>query len=93
MRNRTSSSDYIGPLAEKSTLTYLIRPSRHNLQIVVARKVPDPMFPAAKMTWDRLRSQYPSAWSVARATLVAAFEGGAATLYNEDAAYHPLADE
>jgi hypothetical protein len=85
--------EYHEPLAEQIPLTDLIRLYRHSLQNVVVRKVRDPMFPAAKMAWDRLRRQYPMSWTIARATLAAAFEERAATVYEEVAAANTGANE
>jgi Retrotransposon gag protein len=90
---KNTRPEYHEPLAEQIPPTDLIRLYRHSLQNVVVRKVLDPMFPAAKMAWDRLRRQYPMSWTIARATLAAAFEERAATVYEEVAAANTGANE
>jgi hypothetical protein len=79
--------------AEQLPLLDLIKLYRGTLQNVAVGKVLYPMFPAAKMAWDRMRRQYALPWTIARATLGAAFEDRAATVHEEFAAAHPQADE
>jgi hypothetical protein len=76
-----------------SSYLYQTSSSCNTLQNVAVGTVLDPMFPAARMAWDRMRRQYPLSWTIARATLGAAFEDRTATVYEEVAAARPLADE
>jgi Retrotransposon gag protein len=90
---KNTCPEYHEPLAEQIPLTDLILLYRHSLPNVVVRKVLDQMYPGAKMAWYRLRRQYPISWIIARATLAAAFEERAATVYEEVAAANTGANE
>jgi hypothetical protein len=92
-QSKTDSLDSHQKPAEQTPLSDLIEIYCSTLQNVAVGKVLDPMFPAARMAWDRMRRQYPQSGTIGWATFGAAFEDMAATVYEEVAAAHPQADE
>jgi hypothetical protein len=66
---------------------------RTTLKNVTVHGILDPIFPAARSAWNRLREQYPLDGRIARASVSDAFVDHAATVYEEVAAANMSASE